>query len=176
MRAFFRELLPGDLTDSIWRKTSVDTEETKYDQNTVKQNHRRLSHECHMTMACPNRSTATVYHLEGDHLNMADSERTVTTSLEALSLSDQNHTHNVAACTCECHSSHREPNISCDCHVTHLDVYSSATPVSYSQHRTCREEAINVYNDITVGELAGYLDELLYLPRPMSDMAELMYT
>ena len=42
-------------------------------------------------------------------------------------------------------------------------------------HQTCRQQA-TAYDDITVDDLAGYLDELLYLPRPMSDMAELMYT
>ena len=39
--------------------------------------------------------------------------------------------------------------------------------------RTCRQEAL--WEDITVDDLAGYMDQLLYLPRPMSDMAELMY-
>ena len=38
---------------------------------------------------------------------------------------------------------------------------------------TCRQEAL--WEDITVDDLAGYMDQLLYLPRPMSDMAELMY-
>ena len=47
---------------------------------------------------------------------------------------------------------------------------ASAPPVLLS----CRQQAL--YNDVTVEELAGYLDELLYLPKPMSDMAELMYT
>ncbi len=46
-----------------------------------------------------------------------------------------------------------------------------------NQHyRSCRQEACYYPSDITVDELAGYLDELLYIPRPMSDMAELMYT
>ncbi len=31
-------------------------------------------------------------------------------------------------------------------------------------------------DDTTVDELAGYLEEMMYLPKPMSDMAELMYT
>ena len=169
-----RDLLLRDVSSSIWRKDSAGEGS---DQSTVDKSSQRLSRECHMTGEGPNCSTVTTYHLEGDHLNMEDNERTVhvTSSLEALSLSEENHTHNIT-CTCECHT-HREPSISCDCHMTHLDVYSnSTTPVYYNQHRSCREEAINIYNDITVDELAGYLDELLYLPRPMSDMAELMYT
>ncbi len=31
-------------------------------------------------------------------------------------------------------------------------------------------------DDTTVDELAGYLEEMMYLPKPMSEMAELMYT
>ena len=31
-------------------------------------------------------------------------------------------------------------------------------------------------DDTTVDELAGYFDEMMYLPKPMSEMAELMYT
>ena len=43
---------------------------------------------------------------------------------------------------------------------------------------SCREEALCVghMDDVTVDELAGYFDQLLYLPRPMSEMAQLMYT
>ena len=29
---------------------------------------------------------------------------------------------------------------------------------------------------VTVDDLAGYFDQMLHLPRPMSDMAQLMYT
>lgn len=31
-------------------------------------------------------------------------------------------------------------------------------------------------DDVTAEELAGYLDELLHLPKKMSPMAEMMYT
>lgn len=40
---------------------------------------------------------------------------------------------------------------------------------------SCRQEAL-YYNDVSVEELAGYFDELLHIPKPMSVMAELMYT
>lgn len=53
-------------------------------------------------------------------------------------------------------------------------------------HRTisCRQQeaAYNNYSaqytldDTTVDELAGYLENMMYLPKPMSEMAELMYT
>ena len=45
--------------------------------------------------------------------------------------------------------------------------------------RSCREEAAacaNCFDDTTVDDLAGYLDEIMFLPKPMSEMAELMYT
>ena len=45
--------------------------------------------------------------------------------------------------------------------------------------RSCREEATNSMaslDDTTVDDLAGYLDEIMFLPKPMSEMAELMYT
>lgn len=59
-------------------------------------------------------------------------------------------------------------------HLTHQLIEEQQLQPQY--HRTCRQEACYYPNDITVDELAGYLDELLYLPQPMSDMAELMYT
>lgn len=47
-------------------------------------------------------------------------------------------------------------------------------------HRSCREEAaaasVNSFDDTTVDDLAGYLDQIMFLPKPMSEMAELMYT
>ena len=45
-------------------------------------------------------------------------------------------------------------------------------------HGNCREEALGVgyVDDVTVDDLAGYFDQMLHLPRPMSDMAQLMYT
>lgn len=45
--------------------------------------------------------------------------------------------------------------------------------------RSCREEAtssLTCLDDTTVDDLAGYLDEIMFLPKPMSEMAELMYT
>lgn len=47
--------------------------------------------------------------------------------------------------------------------------------------RSCREEAastasVNHLDDTTVDDLAGYLDEIMFIPKPMSEMAELMYT
>ncbi len=59
---------------------------------------------------------------------------------------------------------------------------SSASNQGYTlpQWRSCREEAaavdMNCLDDTTVNDLAGYLDEIMFLPKPMSEMAELMYT
>lgn len=44
---------------------------------------------------------------------------------------------------------------------------------------SCRQQAhaaAACLDDTTVDDLAGYFDQLLHLPKPMSDMAELMYT
>ena len=43
---------------------------------------------------------------------------------------------------------------------------------------SCRAEVMRVdyLDDVTVDDLTGYFDQLLYLPRPTSEMAELMYT
>ena len=48
------------------------------------------------------------------------------------------------------------------------------TPVESAAQppRGCRAQA----NDVTVDELAGYLENALFIPRPMSSMAEMMYT
>ena len=48
-------------------------------------------------------------------------------------------------------------------------------------HGNCRNAALGVGSsyvddDVTVDDLAGYFDQMLHLPRPMSDMAQLMYT
>ena len=43
----------------------------------------------------------------------------------------------------------------------------------------CRDEALGVVryvDDVTVDDLAGYFDQMLHLPKPMSEMAQLMYT
>ena len=44
--------------------------------------------------------------------------------------------------------------------------------------RTCRQEvyAPSYLDDTTVDDLVGYFDQFMYLPKPMSEMAELMYT
>lgn len=44
--------------------------------------------------------------------------------------------------------------------------------------RTCRQEvyAPSCLDDTTVDDLVGYFDQFMYFPKPMSDMAELMYT
>ena len=48
---------------------------------------------------------------------------------------------------------------------------------SYGNGR-CRDEALGVgyVDDVTVDDLAGYFDQMLHLPKPMSEMAQLMYT
>ena len=43
---------------------------------------------------------------------------------------------------------------------------------THHQARGCRVQA----NDVTVDELAGYMENALFIPRPMSSMAEMMYT
>ena len=49
---------------------------------------------------------------------------------------------------------------------------------SRGYHGNCRGEALGVgyVDDVTVEDLTGYLDQMLHLPKPMSDMAQLMYT
>ena len=44
--------------------------------------------------------------------------------------------------------------------------------------RTCRQEvyAPSCLDDTTVDDLVGYFDQIMYIPKPMSEMAELMYT
>ena len=63
--------------------------------------------------------------------------------------------------------------------------YLPATPTGLCQSatprmlcRTCRQEACVpcYFDDTTVDDLAGYLDQIVFLPKPMSEMAELMYT
>lgn len=56
------------------------------------------------------------------------------------------------------------------------------TNVSGGSHLSCRQQAATYgrpgryFDDTTVDDLAGYLDEIMFLPKPMSEMAELMYT
>eukprot|EP00116_Pleurobrachia_bachei_P017194 sb/3477456/ len=44
-------------------------------------------------------------------------------------------------------------------------------PVPPPPTKGCRSQA----NDVTVDELAGYMENALFIPRPMSTMAEMMY-
>ena len=53
------------------------------------------------------------------------------------------------------------------------------TNVSGGSHLSCRQQAATYgryFDDTTVDDLAGYFDEIMFLPKPMSEMAELMYT
>ena len=49
---------------------------------------------------------------------------------------------------------------------------------SRGYHGNCRGEALVVgyVDDVTVEDLTGYFDQMLHLPKPMSDMVHLMYT
>ncbi len=61
----------------------------------------------------------------------------------------------------------------------HANGSTGSAPQSVVIRRSCREEAAacaNCFDDTTVDDLAGYLDEIMFIPRPMSEMAELMYT
>ena len=53
-------------------------------------------------------------------------------------------------------------------------------PPTTGSHMSCRQQAAvyrpSYFDDTTVDDLAGYLDEIMFLPKPMSEMAELMYT
>lgn len=51
---------------------------------------------------------------------------------------------------------------------------SSTTKVQTTPDRTCSQQAR--MDDTTVDELASYLENLVYIPRKMSVMAEMMYT
>ena len=58
----------------------------------------------------------------------------------------------------------------------------STVAASSGSHMSCRQQAASYgggamyFDDTTVDDLAGYLDEIMFLPKPMSEMAELMYT
>ena len=41
---------------------------------------------------------------------------------------------------------------------------------------TCAQQARKEYNDISVDDLAGYLEDSIVFPKNMSYMAEMMYT
>lgn len=60
---------------------------------------------------------------------------------------------------------------------SHMGASLQSLPVPIA--RSCREEAaagMNHLDDTTVEDLAGYLDQIMFIPKPMSEMAELMYT
>ena len=63
------------------------------------------------------------------------------------------------------------------------DAFGGQTQLAWCRgcHGNCRNAALGVGSsyvddDVTVDDLAGYFDQMLHLPRPMSDMAQLMYT
>ena len=87
--------------------------------------------------------------------------------LEVRRLLEQSHSH---AASFESHS-------------TEQDIAESFNSLAVSNSiphlpKTCRQEfyAPGYHDDTTVDDLAGYFDTMMHLPRPMSDMAELMYT
>lgn len=45
---------------------------------------------------------------------------------------------------------------------------------THKLHRTCSQEA--KLDEMAVDELAGYFEDFMYIPKKMSDMAEMMYT
>ena len=53
-----------------------------------------------------------------------------------------------------------------------------AWPRGHHGSGSCRNEVLGVgyVDDVTVDDLAGYFDQMLHLPKPMSEMAQLMYT
>lgn len=61
-----------------------------------------------------------------------------------------------------------------------ISLGSSGANLRTGSHMSCRQQAVSYgpscFDDTTVDDLAGYLDEIMFLPKPMSEMAELMYT
>jgi hypothetical protein len=53
-------------------------------------------------------------------------------------------------------------------------VFPNASRSAGMRVRSCREECVQ--EDVSVNELAAYLDNYLHIPKKMSHMAELMYT
>ena len=63
--------------------------------------------------------------------------------------------------------------------VSNSNTPCSSVPSLVAMPRSCRAEATSsamCLDDTTVDDLAGYLDQIMFLPKPMSEMAELMYT
>ena len=60
------------------------------------------------------------------------------------------------------------------------EVSMASSALRTGSHMSCRQQAVtyrpSYFDDTTVDDLAGYLDEIMFLPKPMSEMAELMYT
>lgn len=60
------------------------------------------------------------------------------------------------------------------------EISLASSALRTGSHMSCRQQAVtcrpSYLDDTTVDDLAGYLDEIMFLPKPMSEMAELMYT
>ena len=126
-------------------------------------------------------------HHSGSSHHLSDN---VSDSLESLSLADsltERGSHQAACRNCP---SHHPSSTRCqvaasgvsstfplrrDC-TTHSSAaaHTGHIPGYAMLHTSCRQAAL-WEDDITVDDLAGYMDQLLHLPKPMSDMAELMY-
>lgn len=150
---------------------SINSEEQDWKQDNTKTDQSDLAENLNF-----NDCQASKYHLSC-HGNSG----AALASLESLNanLTDQPP---IFSCNCMCHYHDNKDMLcnSCDCQSIQYGLeYIEPHPSFFTSHLptqrlSCRQEVL-YHNDVTVDELAGYLDELLHLPRPMSDMAELMY-
>lgn len=62
-----------------------------------------------------------------------------------------------------------------ECEKTAQESYLTRTPTNGSP-RSCAEQARGYVDDVTIEDLAGYMEYYLYIPKKMSHMAEMMYT